>query len=140
MSFKKLVDALKNRITKRKKETGALEGFQARIIVSTLSYSNLGVVADENGESHIPFVPAPVEEEFLVKNGEQVKGFEVSELTANFIVLKSSVEYTEDNASTPKTQFIIEKAGSINLRMCGVYDAVHRITIKYCEAVALGDC
>lgn len=105
--------------------------FQAGIIVSTLSYNNSVVIEDENGECHTPPVPNPVEEELLVKKGDRINDFEVLELTANFIVLKSSAEYTEDNSSTPKTQFIIAKGECINLRMCGVFDAVSRISIRY---------
>lgn len=108
---------------------------QARIIVSTLSYNNSIMIVDENGESHKPIVPDPVEEEFLVKSGDQVNGFEIVNVIENFIELKSYAEYTTDSDSTPNTQFVIQKGECINLKMYGVFDAVHKTVIRFVETV-----
>ncbi len=89
------------------------------------------MIMDENGESHTPPVPDPVLEKYFVKKGDRVNEFEVSEITTNFLVLKSFIEYTEDMSSERKTMFIIEKGESINLTMYGVYDAVHKVSIRY---------
>lgn len=137
MNSKKLVDTIKDMVTKDKREASVPESFQARIIISTLSYNNLMMIMDENGECHKPPIPDPIEEELLVKIGDQVNGFEVLALTSNFIELKSFIEYTADHAPTPTTHFVIEKGECINLNMYGVYDAVHKTSIKYVEAVRL---
>lgn len=126
-------------IAKDKKEAKLLEGLQARIVVSTLSYNNSIVIVDENGESHKPPMPDPVEEELFVKQGDQVNGFEVLAVTTQFITLKSFTEYTVDNTSTPQTQFMIETGECIHLNMCGVCDAGHRISMKYIGVVASED-
>lgn len=133
MKLKTMVDELKNKVVKEKKEADATESLQARIIVSTLCYNNSAMVVDENGECHKLPIPDPVEEEFLVKKGDRVKGFEVSELTTNFIVLKSFMEYTDGKDSTPKNQFMIEKGEGVDLRMYGVYDEVNITSIKCVE-------
>lgn len=113
----------------------ALESIQARIIVSILNYNNSVMIVDENGESHTLPIPDPVEEEFIVKQGDQVKGFEVLGILPNFIELKSFMEYTTGNDSRPGTHFVIEKGESINLNMYDVRDEVYRISIKYIERV-----
>lgn len=133
MIFKNVIDTFKNMITKNKKEVKPLVDRQARIIISTLSYNNSVMIVDENGEGHTPPVPDPVEEELLVKQGDRVNGFEVLGITANFIELRSFMEYTTGNSSTPDTHFIIEKGECMNLNMYGVCDAVHKISIRYVE-------
>lgn len=135
MKLKNVVDGLKNMFVRDKKEAESIESLQARIIFSELSYNNSVMLVDENGESHKPPMPDPVEEELIVKRGDRVNGFEVLEVIANFIELKSSIEYTTVNDSTPRTHFIIEKGECMNLNMYGVRDAVHRISIRYIETV-----
>lgn len=135
MKFKDTLTAFIHTITKHKEETSSPKLLQAKVILSTLSYNNSVVIVDENGESHKPSVPDPVEEEFLVKLGDQVNGFEVLSITEHFIELKSFMEYTTGDASTPSTHFIIEKGECVDLNMYGVRDAVQRISVKYAETV-----
>lgn len=137
MKFKNVINAFKNVVTKDKKEAKSLESPQARIVISKLSYNNSIIVIDENGESNTPPIPDPVEEELLVKSGDQVSGFEILKITTNFIELKSFIEYTMGNDYTPKTHFIVEKGEEINLNMYGVCDAVHKTSVKYIEKVEL---
>lgn len=92
-------------------------------------------MVDENGEMHTLPVPDLSEEEYLVKKGDRVDGFEVIEITSHFIELKSFTEYTTGSDSTPRTQFIIEMGEEINLNMYGVYDDVQRTSIKFIETV-----
>ncbi len=115
------------------------ESLQAEIILSELSYNNSVMILDENGEIHKQPMPDPVEEKLIVKQGDRVKGFEVLAVTANFIELSSSMEYTTANDATPRTHFFIEKGECINLNMYGVYDAVYRILISYIETVESSD-
>lgn len=136
----KITDKLKNIFLMNKEEAKSTEILKAKIIIKTLSYNNMHQIQDENGEWQKAPVPDPVEEEAVVKKGDQIKGFEVFDLTANFIVLNSLMEYTEDKASAPKNQFTIEKGECINLNMSGVYDEVNRTSIEYVEAVDEVEC
>lgn len=133
----KLMNALKNKCKKNKIDNKPLVKLQAKVIISTLSYNNSVMVIDENGRFHTLPIPDPVEEELIVKPGDQVKGFEIIEILENFIELKSFMEYTEGNSSNPKTHFIVEKGDSINLSVYGLCDAVERISINYIETIEL---
>lgn len=135
--FGLLISKLTGIMNKDKEEVKESKIIQARIIVSTLSYNTSVWVVDENGKGHTPPVPDPVEEEFLVKPGDKVNGFEVLAITENFIEVNSVMEFTTGNSSTPRTQFIIEKGDSIDLNMYGVCDAVQKTSIKYVESVEL---
>lgn len=116
---------------RNKKEVKSQESLLAEIVISELIYNNSVVTVDENGEGHTPPIPDPLEEKFIVKQGDRVHGFEVLEVLTNFLVLKSFAEYTTGNDPAPKTQFIIGKGECINLTMYGVRDAVNKISIKY---------
>lgn len=135
MKVKNAVEGFKNMFMSDKKEVESKKSLQARIVVSELEYNNSVMIMDENGEWRTAPVPDPVEEEFVVKQGDKVKGFEILEVLENFIELKSFMEYTTGAASAPETHFIIAKGEGINLNMYGVYDAVCKISINYVETV-----
>lgn len=137
MKLKSLVDVLSSLVKKNEEETKVSDDLQARIIIGSLSYSDSYIMINENGERCDPPVPDPVEEEFIVKAGDTVSGFDVLAVTAEYIELKSYMEYTIDNESTPKTQFTVKKGECINLNMYGVCDAVHKKSINYIGIIDL---
>lgn len=103
----------------------------AKIEFSSQHYSTSYMIVDENGKMHNPPRPDPVCEELTVTEGEFVKGFTVVGVTDEYLQLQSDLEYLESGDWTPKTQFLCKKGCRLDLQMCGVFDAVHKISITY---------
>ena len=103
----------------------------ARIRMSSQHYSTSYVLIDENGQTHTPPIPDPTVEEITAKPGEFTHGFEVVDVTEEYLLLRSDIEYMEDNGSTPRTEFIFKKDCPAQLRLCGLCDAVQKTTITY---------
>ena len=116
-----------------KKEKTVKAPMSAEIEISRLYYNTSRIYVDENGERIDPPTPEPKVETVTVKPGDRVEGFDVVDVTDEFILLHSGLDFIEDGDSSPKAEFVCRRGYSLDLSVYGLYDAVDRVSIMYLD-------